>query len=148
MKASCPQERAYKVCDWLAERDEYGRMSNYHDKYKAIKSMCEQAADNGQRVTRGYAYYQALSMGWAISDAEKVFKRDHDFWSVLTRYMAMQSPKVTRAIGYCTAPIDEAPLVEIWQELMPPDFVHKDAFVAESWQQAREMCSLGDVSAA
>ncbi|MEG2533472.1 MAG: hypothetical protein RSB04_10730 [Gordonibacter sp.] len=142
MKVGNSAERAIQVVLWLSQKDERWKLVNYK-KFKALKKMCERAADRGEMITRDDAYHYAKENGWSVADARKMFRRDHDVWSVLTRYMAMQSPKVTRAVVYCTAPIDDAPLIEIWRE-----FVLKAAFVAESWQEAREMCRLEDVSAA
>lgn len=142
MKVSNSAERAIQVVLWLRQSDKRGKLVNYK-KFLELKKMCERAADMDEMITRDDAYHYAKEKGWSVADAKKMFRRDHDVWSVLTRYMAMQSPKVTKAVGYCTAP-----LIEIWRELMPPDFVLQDAFVAESWQEAREMCRIGDVSAA
>lgn len=143
MKVSCPEERVRKVCGWIAFEDESGRRVNY-SKMVAIMRMCHRAVDDGTLVNRDIAYYEALRMGWGIADAEDVFKRDHDFWSVLARYMVMLRPRLARCINFKRAPVDDAPLVEVWHEVVDP----LTLFLAESWEAAKEAVRLGDASAA
>ena len=142
MKVSCPEERVRKVCEWIAFEDESGRRVNYL-KMVAIMRMCHRAVDDGTLVNRDMAYYEALRMGWGIADAEDVFKRDHDFWSVLARYMVMLSPRLARCIDFKTAPIDDVPMQDVWHEIVNPYTV----FFAESWKEAKQAVKLGDVTA-
>lgn len=142
MNVRTPTERVYRVCEWLDERDAKGKRANY-EKFRGIMRMCHRAVDDGRTVQRGFAYYMALELGWTITEAEDMFKRDNDFWSVLTRYMVMLSPRLARCIDFNTAPIDDVPMQDIWHEIVNPNTV----FFAESWKEAKQAVKLGDVTA-
>ena len=72
-----------------------------------------------------------------------IMRMCHDFWSVLTRYMVMLSPRLARCIDFNTAPIDDVPMQDIWHEIVNPNTV----FFAESWKEAKQAVKLGDVTA-
>ena len=65
------------------------------------------------------------------------FKRDHNLWSVLTRYMVMERPCLLSAISFRETPIDQVDLAAYWR-----DIVGDDAFVASSLAEARAIWDI------
>ena len=60
------------------------------------------------------------------------FRRDHNLWSALSRYMVMESPALLSAIRFRETPLDEVDLAAYWR-----DIVGEDRFAAESLDEAR-----------
>lgn len=87
--------------------------------------------EEGDLIQRGNVYELARRYGMDVRLASE-FKRDHNLWSVLTRYMVMERPSLLSAISFRDTPIDQVPLVQFWN-----DIVGEDEFVASSLAEAR-----------
>ena len=54
-----------------------------------------------------------------VSEASE-FKRDHNLWSVLPRYMVLQRPSMLAAVSFRRTPVDSADLVCTWEAIVGP----------------------------
>ncbi|MEE0094129.1 MAG: hypothetical protein U0I78_05545 [Collinsella aerofaciens] len=120
------EERARKMvakaCHWV-------RL--HPDKWQKLKDFCGYLMEEGDLIQRGNVYELARRYGMDVRLASE-FKRDHNLWSVLTRYMVMERPSLLSAISFRDTPIDQVPLVQFWN-----DIVGEDEFVASSLAEAR-----------
>ncbi len=48
------------------------------------------------------------------------FKRDHNLWSVLSRYMVLQRPSMLAAVSFRRTPVDSVDLVGTWEAIVGP----------------------------
>lgn len=116
-------ERAVaKACHWVRRNPE---------KWCALKGICYRLMLEGELVQRGSIYERARQYGIDVRLASQ-FRRDHNLWSVLTRFMAMERPSMLSAISFRVTPIDAVDLAAYWRDIVGPD-----EFVASSLAEAR-----------
>lgn len=113
-----------KACHWVRRNP---------DKWSSLKAICRRLALEGELVQRGSIYERARQYGLDVRLASQ-FKRDHNLWSVLTRFMAMESPSMLSAISFRVTPVDAVDLAAYWRDIVGPD-----EFVASSLEEAREI---------
>ena len=113
-----------KACHWLRRNP---------DKWSSLKAICRRLMLEGELVQRGSIYERARQYGLDVRLASQ-FKRDHNLWSVLTRFMAMESPSMLSAISFRMTPVDAVDLAAYWRDIVGPD-----EFVASSLEEAREI---------
>ena len=113
-----------KACHWVRRNP---------DKWSSLKAICHRLALEGELVQRSSIYERARQYGLDVRLASQ-FKRDHNLWSVLTRFMAMERPSMLSAIGFRVTPVDAVDLAAYWRDIVGPD-----EFVASSLEEAREI---------
>ena len=91
---------------------------------------------------RDNIYDAARRRGIPITDAREL-RRDHNLYSVLSRYMVMLRPKLARCINFRKSDVDEIDLVERWHEIVNPSTF----FLADTWKDAKSAVEAEDVSA-
>lgn len=111
-----------KACWWVRRHPE---------EWAALKRLCGYLMEEGDIIQRGNLYALAQRYGIEIR-LGSVFKRDHNLWSVLARYMVMERPMLLSAISFRETPVDGVPLARYWR-----DIVGDDEFVAGSLAEAR-----------
>ncbi len=118
-------ERAVaKACHWVRRNP---------GKWEALKAICRRLELEGELVQRGSIYERARQYGLDVRLASQ-FRRDHNLWSVLTRFMAMERPSMLSAITFRVTPVDSVDIAAYWR-----DIVGEDEFVASSLAEAREI---------
>lgn len=113
-----------KACHWVRRNP---------DKWSSLKAICHRLALEGELVQRGSIYERARQCGLDVRLCSQ-FRRDHNLWSVLTRFMAMERPSMLSAIGFRVTPVDAVDLAAYWRDIVGPD-----EFVASSLEEAREI---------
>lgn len=113
-----------KACHWVRRNP---------GKWESLKAICRRLMLEGELVQRGSIYERARQYGLDVRLASQ-FKRDHNLWSVLTRFMAMERPSMLSAIGFRVTPVDAVDLAAYWRDIVGPD-----EFVASSLEEAREI---------
>ena len=113
-----------KACRWV---------SLHPGKWHKLKDFCTYLAGEGDLIQRGNVYELARRYGMDVRLASE-FKRDHNLWSVLSRYMVMEEPLLLRAIRFRETPIDSVDLVGYWQ-----DIVGESHFKAASLSDAQRI---------
>ena len=113
-----------KACHWVRRNP---------DKWSSLKAICHRLMLEGELVQRGSIYERARQYGLDVRLASQ-FKRDHNLWSVLTRFMAMERPSMLSAISFRVTPVDAVDLAAYWRDIVGPD-----EFVASSLEEAREI---------
>lgn len=113
-----------KACHWVRRNP---------DKWSSLKAICRRLMLEGELVQRGSIYERARQYGLDVRLASQ-FRRDHNLWSVLTRFMAMESPSMLSAISFRVTPVDAVDLAAYWRDIVGPD-----EFVASSLEEAREI---------
>lgn len=116
-----------KACWWVRLHPE---------KRRKLKDFCGYLMEEGDLIQRGNVYELARRYGMDVRLASE-FKRDHNLWSVLTRYMVMERPCLLSAIRFRETPIDQVDLAAYWR-----DIVGDDAFVASSVAEARAIWDI------
>lgn len=116
-----------KACHWVRLHPE---------KWQKLKDFCGYLMEEGDLIQRGNVYELARRYGMDVRLASE-FKRDHNLWSVLTRYMVMERPCLLSAISFRETPIDQVDLAVYWR-----DIVGEDAFVASSLAEARAIWDI------
>lgn len=116
------EQMVAKACWWVRKNPE---------KWDQLRKFCNYLKDQGDVIQRGNIYELARFHGMNIKLASE-FKRDHNLWSALARYLVMERPALLSSIKFRTTPIDEVNLVEYWQ-----DIVGDDHFKAHSLIEAR-----------
>ena len=111
-----------KACHWV-------RL--HPDRWTKLKDFCGYLMEEGDLIQRGNVYELARRYGMDVRLAGE-FRRDHNLWSVLTRYMVMERPSLLCAISFRETPIDRVDLAGYWN-----DIVGADEFVARSLTEAR-----------
>ena len=112
-----------KACGWVASNP---------DTWAKLRRICYRLMLEGNVIQRDNVYTLACQNGMTVSEASE-FKRDHNLWSVLTRYMVLLEPPMMAALGFRSTPVDEVDLVAAWEELVGPA-----PFAASSLAEARE----------
>lgn len=118
------EQMVAKACWWVRR---------HPGEWAALKRLCRYLEEEGDLVQRGTLYALARRYGIEVR-LKGVFKRDHNLWSVLARYMAMERPSLLSAIRFRETPVDGVDLVGYWR-----DIVGEDLFVASSLAEAREV---------
>lgn len=113
-----------KACHWVRRNP---------DKWSSLKAICHRLALEGELVQRGSIYERARQYGLDVRLCSQ-FRRDHNLWSVLTRFMAMERPSMLSAISFRVTPVDAVDLAAYWRDIVGPD-----EFVASSLEEAREI---------
>lgn len=113
-----------KACHWVRRNP---------DKWSSLKAICHRLALEGELVQRGSIYERARQYGLDVRLCSQ-FRRDHNLWSVLTRFMAMERPSMLSAISFRATPVDAVDLAACWRDIVGPD-----EFVASSLAEAREI---------
>lgn len=111
-----------KACGWVASNP---------DTWAKLRRICYRLMLEGHVIQRDNVYTLACQNGMTVSEASE-FKRDHNLWSVLTRFMAMERPSMLSAISFRTTPVDAVDLAAYWRDIVGPD-----EFVASSLAEAR-----------
>ena len=113
-----------KACWWVRKNP---------DKWSNLRQFCWYLKEQGEPIQRGNIYELARRYGMDISLASN-FRRDHNLWSVLARYLVMESPSLLKVICFRTTPIDEIDLPQYWI-----DIVGRYTFQAKSLDEARKI---------
>ncbi len=113
-----------KACHWVRRNP---------GKWESLKAICHRLALEGELVQRGSIYERARQYGLDVRLCSQ-FRRDHNLWSVLTRFMAMERPSMLSAISFRVTPVDAVDLAAYWRDIVGPD-----EFVASSLEEAREI---------
>ena len=89
-----------KACGWVASNP---------DTWAKLRRICYRLMLEGHVIQRDNVYTLACQNGMTVSEASE-FKRDHNLWSVLSRYMVLQRP----------TPVDSVDLVGTWEAIVGP----------------------------
>lgn len=116
-----------KACHWVRLHPE---------RWRKLKDFCGYLMEEGDLIQRGNVYELARRYGMDVRLASE-FKRDHNLWSVLARYMVMERPCLLSAISFRETPIDQVDLAAYWR-----DIVGDDEFVASSLAEARAVWDI------
>lgn len=116
-----------KACHWVRLHPE---------KWRKFKDFCGYLMEEGDLIQRGNVYELARRYGMDVRLASE-FRRDHNLWSVLSRYMVMERPCLLSAIRFRETPVDRVDLVACWR-----DIVGEDEFVASSLAEARAVWDI------
>ena len=107
-----PQGRIEMACAWIAD--------DYPHKWLRLVNLCERAMKDGwPRIRRGDLYVLACQQGMSISVA-KEYRMDNNLWSVLSRYLIMFRPELSRVIFPKEADIDRCgvALDDAWHDMV------------------------------
>lgn len=121
------EQMVAKACWWIVKNPE---------KWDKLKQLCDYLRKEGDLIQRGNVYELARRYGMDVTLASE-FKRDHNLWSVLARFMVMENPLLLSSISFRTTPIDEVDLKSYYNEI-----VGADMFVADSLEQAQEIYQI------
>lgn len=81
--------------------------------------MCWRLMRQGELIQRDNVYTLARQAGMSVTEASE-FKRDHNLWSVLSRYMVMLRPSMLAAVRFRVSAIDDVDLVAVWESIVGP----------------------------
>ena len=118
------EELVRRVCRWIAV---------HPATFDGLMGLCASLTRHGLLVTRGAVFTLALERGMQVSDARE-YRRDHNLWSVLARYMVMIDPSLLAGIRFRSSPVDGVDLPAMWAEE-----VGAERFRARSLREAREL---------
>lgn len=79
-----------KACGWVASNP---------DTWAKLRRICYRLMLEGHVIQRDNVYTLACQNGMTVSEASE-FKRDHNLWSVLSRYMVLQRPSMLAAVSF------------------------------------------------
>lgn len=113
---------AAKACHWVRLHPEA---------WEELKALVQRLCDEGELVQRGALYELARRYDLPVT-LSGVYRRDHNLWSALTRFMVMERPSLLSAITFRDTPLDRVDLAAYWR-----DIVGEDEFVASSLAEAR-----------
>lgn len=135
------EHQAERVCDWVKRNPRA---------FRAVMAMAHKEVDAGNpRLTRDDAYAMLRSMRVQVADGdgepcEVELVRNHNFWACLSRYMVMLRPRLARVLCFRKSMFDCVDLERVWRENVNAS----TTFLASSWQEAKRLVEIGDVSAA
>ena len=92
-----------KACGWVASNP---------DTWAKLRRICYRLMLEGHVIQRDNVYTLACQNGMTVSEASE-FKRDHNLWSVLSRYMRA-------AVSFRRTPVDSVDLVGTWEAIVGP----------------------------
>ena len=95
-----------KACGWVASNP---------DTWAKLRRICYRLMLEGHVIQRDNVYTLACQNGMTVSEASE-FKRDHNLWSVLSRYMVLQRPSMLAAVSFRRTPVDS---VDWWARGRP-----------------------------
>lgn len=121
------EQMVAKACWWIVKNPE---------KWEKLKQLCDYLRKEGDLIQRGNVYELARRYGLDVTLASE-FKRDHNLWSVLARFMVMENPMMMSSIAFRSTPIDDVDLKGFYN-----DIIGKDSFVANSLEQAQEIYQI------
>lgn len=113
-----------KACGWVASNP---------DTWAKLRRICYRLMLEGHVIQRDNVYTLACQNGMTVSEASE-FRRDHNLWSVLGRYMVMLDPPMLAAMEFRRSGVDSVDLVAAWEEQVGPA-----SFAAGSLAAAREL---------
>lgn len=99
-----------KACGWVASNP---------DTWAKLRHICYRLMLEGHVIQRDNVYTLACQSGMTVSEASE-FKRDHNLWSVLSRYMVLQRPSMLAAVSFRRTPVDSVDLVGTWEAIVGP----------------------------
>ena len=99
-----------RACAWVARNP---------GTWERLRDMCRGLMRSGHLIQRGSVYTLACQAGMDVGEASE-FRRDHNLWSVLSRYMVLLEPPMLAAVGFRRATVDGVDLVAAWEELVGP----------------------------
>lgn len=99
-----------KACGWVASNP---------DTWAKLRRICYRLMLEGHVIQRDNVYTLACQNGMTVSEASE-FKRDHNLWSVLSRYMVLQRPSMLAAVSFRRTPVDSVDLVGTWEAIVGP----------------------------
>lgn len=99
-----------RACGWVAANPET---------WEKLRGICYQLMLEGHVIQRDNVYTLACQRGMTVSEAGE-FKRDHNLWSVLSRYMVLQRPAMLAAVSFRSTPVDSVDLVGAWEAVVGP----------------------------
>lgn len=99
-----------KACGWVASNP---------DTWAKLRRICYRLMLEGHAIQRDNVYTLACQNGMTVSEASE-FKRDHNLWSVLSRYMVLQRPSMLAAVSFRRTPVDSVDLVGTWEAIVGP----------------------------
>lgn len=101
--------------------------------WERLRGICDGLMREGRLIQRDSVYTLACQAGMNVSEASE-FRRDHNLWSVLGRYMVMLDPPMLAAMEFRRSGVDSVDLVAAWEEQVGPA-----SFAAGSLAAAREL---------
>ena len=111
-------------------------VKGHNRQFRTMMSLVHEQVDEGNPcVQEGDIALLARARGFGWSEVRE-FKCDHNLWAVLTRYMVMLSPRLTKALSFRKSKVDEVDLQAKWYEIVPG----QTTFLAGSWKEAQTVC--------
>lgn len=105
--------------------------------WERLRAVCRRLNLEGYLVQRDNVYTVAAELGIEIREAAE-YRRDHNLWSVLSRYMAMLDPAMCSCVSFRRSGVDEVDLVGAYERT-----VGEADFVASSLAEAQAMHRAG-----
>ena len=134
MSAQAPRDKVDRACLWIRENPAL---------FRKIMHLAHIEAERGNgSFQRDNIYDAARRRGIPITHSREL-RRDHNLYSVLSRYMVMLRPKLARCINFRKSDVDEIDLVERWHEIVNPSTF----FLADTWKDAKSAVEAEDASA-
>ena len=115
------------ACSWI---------KGHNAQFTTMMALVHEQVDQGNPcVQEGDIALLARAKGFGWSEVRE-FRCDHNLWAVLTRYMVMLSPRLSKALCFRKSKVDEVDLQEKWYEIVPGQV----RFMARDWQEAQKLC--------
>lgn len=115
------------ACEWIASN---------RGEWERLRAACHRMMLEGYLVQRDSVYTVARELGIELRKGE--FRRNHNLWSVLARYMAMLRPSMCGCMEFRETPVDRVDLVAVYEAVVGPA-----DFVASSLAEARALYEAG-----
>jgi hypothetical protein len=77
-----------------------------------IRELCANSCKTGKQVRRDHIEHLAEQMGFDMS-LTGMFRRDHNLWAALSRYLLAKHPEYSSIIKTRTSKLDEIELPEL-----------------------------------
>lgn len=108
----------------------------HNEQFRTMMSLVHEQVDDGNPcVMEGDIAILARARGFGWSEVRD-FKCDHNIWAVLTRYMVMLSPRLSKALCFRKSKVDDVDMQAKWYEIVPGQV----RFVARNWKEAQQVC--------
>lgn len=109
------------------------RIKHNRETFNALKYLVEQEQAAGMpRVSRDNIFSIAQRRHIEIGNTDK-FKRDHNLWSVIARYIILLNPETSKVLQCRKSPIDNIDLDFYWERLVDEN----TCFEAHTVEQAK-----------
>lgn len=129
-----PRDKVDRACYWVKDNPAA---------FKRLMHLAHVEVEHGNGCfMRDNIYDAARRRGLPVSDCREL-RRDHNLYSVLSRYMVMLRPKLARCINFRKSDVDDENLAERWHEIVNPSTY----FLAETWRDAKAAAEAADASA-